>query len=228
VVHTKAMNDISNLYDFQADRNSKPTQIILMLHGLGSNGQDLIGLAPMMAEALPGTVFVSPDAPFPCDMVPPGYPNSYQWFSLQDRDPQKILKGVQTASPILETFIKQQLEHYDLTADRLALLGFSQGTMMSLYSGPRYETPIAGVLGYSGALVWEPDVNFQALHHIPVHLVHGEADDVVPVEAYHAARQALEGAEFEVSGHTVAGLPHSIDPSGIESGIRFLKDIFKI
>lgn len=215
---------ITNYYKHQRS-DAAPSSIVLLLHGLGSNGRDLISLAPYWDQVLPDTLFISPDAPFPCDMVPPGYPDSYQWFSLQDRDPEKILQGVLSAAPVLDAFIDGLLEEYNLPASKLALTGFSQGTMMSLYIGPHYKDRLAGVLGYSGALVWPGDTDFSKLQKPPVRLIHGEADDVVPVGAYHMAREALIAAGFDVSGHTSPGLPHSLDNDGIESGGQFLASI---
>lgn len=211
-----------NVYEHKPANNAVPKQIVLLLHGLGADGRDLIGLAPLFAQELPEAVFISPDAPFPCDMAPYGR----QWFSLQEWTSESILSGVQEAAPILEEFIRQQLEKYKLTADKLALVGFSQGTMMSLYAGPRYPQKIAGVLGYSGALIWEEGADAAALHKIPVHLVHGEADNVVPVSAFHHAREVLESGGFKVTGHTTPGLAHGIDEEGIASGMAFLKSLF--
>ncbi len=217
-----------NTYEHKPPENVEPQQLVILLHGLGADGRDLIGLAQLFAQSLPEAVFVSPDAPFPCDMAPPGSMGGYQWFSLQDRNPEAILSGVQEAAPIIEDFIGQQLEKYNLGADKLVLSGFSQGTMMSLYTGPRYPNKIAGVLGYSGALVGgdgftqDPD-EFQKP---PVHLIHGEADDIVPVAAWHHAKETLEKAEFTVSGYTTPGLPHGIDEQGIASGGEFLKSLF--
>jgi phospholipase/carboxylesterase len=159
-------------------------------------------------------------------MVPPGYPDSYQWFSLQNRDPDKMLQGVRRAAPILERFIAEQLEAYNVSPEKCILVGFSQGTMMGLYEGPRYPQKIGGVLGYSGALIDGESLGGQAVHKIPVHLVHGEADDVVPVEAYHMARAALQAQGFPVSGYTTPGLVHGIDQEGVESGAAFLKAVF--
>lgn len=206
---------INNIYQLGSD---DPESMVILLHGLGSNGQDLISLAPFFAKDLPNTIFISPDAPFACDMVPPGYPDSYQWFSLQDRDPHKILQGVESAAPILQGFIEQQLQKYNVAPGKLVLCGFSQGTMMSLHVALRYPERLAGVLGYSGALNAEPGPQ-----KIPVHLIHGEADDVVPVDAYNHAREILQQNGFEVTGHTTPGLAHSIDEKGIESGTAFLK-----
>ncbi len=216
---------ISNFYEHKPE-NGEPEQIVIMLHGVGSNGRDLISLAPMLARYVPSAVFISPDAPFPCDMVPAGYPDSYQWFSLQNRDAKAMLEGVKTAFPLVEEFIQSQLERYNLTSDKLALLGFSQGTMTALHVAPLLKDKIAGVLGYSGALLWEEGANNkQDMQKMPVHLIHGEADDVVPVQAYHMAKDALISNGYEFSGHTSAGLTHSIDQLGIDSGGEFLKKI---
>ncbi|HEY8189746.1 MAG TPA: phospholipase, partial [Micavibrio sp.] len=135
-------------YAFGPASGGKPEKIVLMLHGVGSNGQDLIGLAPHLAQALPNVVFVSPDAPQPYDMAPFGF----QWFSLQNRDPAAMLRGIEAAMPVLNRYIDGVLEEFGLRDSDLALLGFSQGTMMSLYAGPRRAGKIAGVLGYSGLL----------------------------------------------------------------------------
>ena len=218
---------MTNFKDYRAGPKSGavPKQIVLLLHGLGSNGQDLISLAPYWADAVPDAVFVSPDAPFPCDMAP-GMRNSFQWFSLQSRDPQDMLSGVQTAQPLLDAYIDRLLDEFGVEDGQLALVGFSQGTMMSLYVGPRRKKQIAGILGYSGALIGAESLGAPEIQKPPVCLIHGQADDVVPVQAYHMARQVLEQNGFTVSGHTTPGLPHSIDGQGIEAGAAFLKSVF--
>lgn len=196
-------------------------QMVILLHGLGANGQDLIGLAPHFAQALPEAVFVSPDAPFPCDMAPVGY----QWFSLQEWTPESILRGVQQAAPLLDSYITGQMEKYGIKPAKTALAGFSQGTMMSLYAGPRFPERLAGVLGYSGALVWGEEIDSHVMHRIPIHLIHGDADPVVPVDAFHQAKRKLESAGFAVSGGVTRGLAHNIDEAGIRDGAAFLRKI---
>ena len=212
---------VTNFYEHKPASGAKPKQMVMLLHGLGADGQDLIGLAPSFAEILPDAVFISPDAPFPCDMAPYGR----QWFSLQEWTPEGISRGVQMAAPILKAFITQQLEKHSIPASKLALVGFSQGTMMSLYAGPRYREKIAGVLGYSGALVGEEGLAAPAVHKIPVHLIHGMADSVVPVMAYYHAKDRMEKAGFTVTGYAAPGLMHGIDPQGIKSGGEFLKSV---
>lgn len=214
------MSEITNTYELVPE--GEADSLVILLHGLGSNGRDLISLAPMWATELPNTVFVSPDAPFVCDMVPPGYPDSFQWFSLQDRDPHAILQGVMSAQPILDTFITEQIEKYNVTPEKTVLVGFSQGTMMSLYTAPRYPEQLGGVLGYSGALCGEIEGN-----KMPICLVHGEADDVVPFSAYEHARGKLIGAGYKVSGYSTPGLTHSIDQAGIDAGTRFFEQLLK-
>ncbi len=215
---------IENFYE-QASQTQQPRQLVIMLHGVGSNGRDLISLSPYLAQFVPDAHFISPDAPFPCDMVPPGYPDAYQWFSLQDRDPHIMLDGVKSVFPLLEEFVDQQAERLSIPFDRIALLGFSQGTMTSLHVAPRLSNKIAGVLGYSGALLWDEKNVKDITHKMPVHLIHGEADDVVPVQAWSMAQNTLKDHGFTVGGHTTSGLTHSIDQKGIESGGAFLKEI---
>jgi phospholipase/carboxylesterase len=203
----------------------KPDSMVVMLHGLGANGQDLIGLARYWERALPRTVFVSPDAPFPCDMSPEWMENSFQWFSLRDWSPVSIEKGVKAAEPILNEYIDKMRDHYDLKDEKVALVGFSQGTMMSLYAAPRRKEKIAGIVGYSGALVGGDGLSGAGIQKPPVLLVHGEADSVVPVSAYRDARQILAQNGFSVSGHTTPGLDHSIDDEGIEAAADFLQQV---
>ena len=123
--------------------------LVVFLHGLGADGSDLIGLAPVLAPHFPEAAFVSPDAPSPCDMAPMGR----QWFSLQSREPQDLYSGSEKAREALDAFLDAELERHSLDDSRLALFGFSQGTMMALHTALRRPTPIAGVAGFSGHLV---------------------------------------------------------------------------
>ena len=208
-------------YTHSPKSDKAPTSMVILLHGLGANGADLIGLARYWEHALPDTVFVSPDAPFPCDMAPVGY----QWFSLQEWTPESILKGVEEAAPILNAYIDEMLKHYSIAPEKCALAGFSQGTMMSLYVGPRRMPKIVGVLGYSGALVGGEGLGGDKIQKIPIHLVHGDVDMVVPLAAYHMAKSTLESNGFKVGGGITRGLSHSIDEDGIEAGAAFLGNV---
>ncbi len=208
-------------YTYPPVSGGKPKSLVVLLHGYGSNGQDLIGLAPEYAAELPDTLFISPDAPFPCEA---GF--GYQWFSLQSFTPIAMQAGAETAMPILNNFLDDLLKEYDIAPAKLALVGFSQGTMMSLYEAPRRSAPIAGVLGYSGALLGgEALIGKPNVSKCPIHLIHGDYDTVVPVAAFYHATTTLKMAGFDVTGSVTNGLPHSIDQKGINDGAAFLKKI---
>jgi phospholipase/carboxylesterase len=211
-------------YTHPPKSGAKPSNIVFLLHGYGSNGHDLLGLAPYWAHILPETLFISPDAPFPCEMGPYGF----QWFSLQSREPQNMHEGAKRAEPILNQFIDDILQQYGLTDDKVALVGFSQGTMMSLYAGPRRKNRIAGIMGYSGGLVGVETLSAPDVHRIPVHLIHGNEDTVLPLHYYHVARQGLEANGFPVTGTIHEGLPHSINDDGVEEGGAFLSRILNV
>ncbi|WP_293905166.1 dienelactone hydrolase family protein [Phenylobacterium sp.] len=198
-----------------------PTSMVILLHGYGSNGDDLIGLVPYWRDALPDTVFLSPNAPQPC----PGAPGGRQWWPLTSFSPQARAAGVREAAPTLNAYIDGQLATYGLTEDRLALVGFSQGTMVALHVGPRRERPLAGVIGYSGMLADPDSLAAELLSKPPVLLVHGDADPTVPVAALQQARAALDPLGLEVSTHMSRGLGHSIDEAGLRLGGQFLSRV---
>ncbi len=196
-------------------KGATPKRVVVLLHGLGADGNDLFGLVPALAPALPDTYFVSPDAPYPCDMAPYGR----QWFSLQIRSAEAIEAGVRGSAGILDAFLDEMLEKFGLGDDRLALVGFSQGTMMSLYVGLRRATALAGIVGYSGRLVGQPS-EFKSKP--PVLLVHGDADQVVPPESLPQAVAALKTAGVPVESLSRPGLGHGIDEEGLRRGRDFL------
>ena len=199
----------------------RPSRLVILLHGLGADGNDLIGLAPHWAPLLPTAEFLSPNAPFPCDMAPYGY----QWFSAQDRSPAAVLAGVRAAAPFLQAFIDDALAERGLDDADLALVGFSQGTMMSLFVGLRRAKPVAGIVGFSGRLL-SPEILAEELRSRPrILLVHGTDDPLVPYESLAIAEAALEGAGVPVETLTCDGIGHSIDENGLRRGGSFLKDV---
>jgi phospholipase/carboxylesterase len=204
---------------FPPQAGGPPRQLVVLLHGVGADGQDLIGLAPALARHLPHAAFAAPDAPFPCDLAPYGR----QWFSLQDRRPAALLPGLDAAAPLLDAFLDDQLAAHGLEARRLALVGFSQGAMLALHAAPRRAPAVAAVVGYSGALVGGERLADEARSRPPTMLVHGTADEVVPFAALGMAAAALEAAGFPVRSLPLAGLGHGIDPEGIEAGGSFLR-----
>ncbi len=201
-----------------------PEQLILLLHGVGADGNDLIGLAPYFQKVLPKALFISPDAPFSYDMAPFGR----QWFSLQERTPEAFETGTKLAAPILNDFIDGLFKEHNLDEEHTALIGFSQGAMMSLHVGLRRENKLAGILGYSGALA-NPTVLIDEIKSCPyVKLIHGDSDEILPVSILLTAVQGLEAADVPVTSHIRPGLGHGIDEEGIRLGVEFLKTIFGI
>ena len=194
-------------------------RLVIFLHGLGSNGDDLISLAELMN--VPDTHFISPNAPFAFDMAPFGY----QWFSLTQMNFAMMLEGAQIAAPILNHFIDYQRDRFNLTDADIALVGFSQGTMMSLYTGLRRAKPLAGIVGYSGALLGA-ELSSEITAKPPVCLIHGTMDMVVPFAAMATAEAALRAQHVLVESHARPGLGHGIDEQGIDFANTFLKKCF--
>jgi phospholipase/carboxylesterase len=205
-----------------APQSGVAKQLVVLLHGVGADGDDLIGLAPALARFLPHAAFVAPNGPEPCDMAPFGY----QWFSLQDRRPEALLRGVQATAPLIDAFLDDELARHRLGSAQLALVGFSQGTMLSLYVAPRRKAPMAAVLGFSGALLGADALKVEVVSRPPMFLIHGDADEIVPVGALAAAVAGLQAADIPVRFEIRPGLPHAIDPEGIAHGGAFLAAAF--
>lgn len=196
-----------------------PRSVVMFLHGYGSNGEDLIGLAPYWRDALPDTVFLAPNAPEIC----PGAPGGYQWWGFDTPGADARVAGARRAAVVLNAYIDDQLARYALTEDRLALVGFSQGTMVALHVAPRRERRLAGVVGFSGMLVAPDALAAEVRTKPPVLLVHGDADTVVPPTALQEAGAALKALDFEIAAYLSPGLEHSIDAAGLRLGGDFLK-----
>jgi phospholipase/carboxylesterase len=194
-----------------------PKQLIIFLHGLGSDGNDLISLAHDFSKFLPEALFLSPNAPFPCDMAPYGF----QWFSLQQRDENFILNGIKQSAPILNNYIDEQLKLYNISLENLFLIGFSQGTMMSLYTALRRSEPIGGVIGFSGALIGASLID-EIISRPKVLLIHGDKDEVVPYNALSYAKENLLKNNVPVEDLTCEGLGHSINSDGLNKALEFL------
>ncbi len=200
----------------------KADRLIVLVHGYGADGQDLIGLGQAWQQILPSAAFVAPNAPERCAMSPMGF----QWFGITRMDPNEMWNGVQAAGPILDAFIDQELERHGLDDSRLALVGFSQGTMLSLHVGLRRAKAPAAIVGYSGALCGEEHLKEQLKARPPILLVHGDADPTVPVGALHVAVQALGANNLTVKWHVSKGVGHGIAPDGLQLGGHFLVDAF--
>jgi phospholipase/carboxylesterase len=192
--------------------------LVVLLHGYGANGEDLIALGHEWRQMLPRAAFVAPNAP---EALPMSGMGGLQWFALTMRDPSEYWRGASAAGPSLTAFLQAELQRRRLSPGRLALVGFSQGTMMALQVGLRLDPPLSAIVGYSGMLAG-PEHLEPASAQPAIMLVHGEADDVIPVQALDVTREALASRGFAVEWHRRPGLGHGIDPVGLRLGGHFL------
>ncbi len=199
-------------------KRGKPTALVVLLHGYGSDGDDLIGLAEPLSQLLPGAQFVAPNAPMAC----PGA--RFMWFAIAALDPAAMHKGVLTAAPALKAFIDGELLRLGLGSDRLALIGFSQGTMLALHLSLSGLKP-AAVVGFSGVLTGSGEAEPKA-DLPPYFLAHGSADQVIPPDALFATASALGQAGARVQWHLAPGIGHGIDDRGLALAGNFLQLAF--
>lgn len=202
-------------------------QLVVILHGFGANGDDLIEIGRQWQPHLPDAYFVSPHAHEPC----PGAPGGRQWFALTDRNPHERITGADAARSVLDAFIDAELASQQLTDAQLAVVGFSQGAMLSLHAGLRRAQAPAGILAYSGMLVGPEQLHEAKARDAtgappPILLVHGARDEVVPVQSLFAAGNQLADAGIPAQWHLAMQLGHGIDPEGIRQGACFLARSF--
>lgn len=205
---------------------ARPETLVVFLHGFGADGDDLIEIGRVWQDVLPTAAFVSPHAP---SAHPMGF--GRQWFPLTFEDPDERWRGVNAAGPILAGFLDEELARHGLAPERLALVGFSQGTMMALHVGLRRARGPAAIVGYSGALVVPEGqpldaVAGQLTATPPILLVHGDEDDVIPATALLQSAQALAQLGRPVEWHLAQGLGHGIDEEGLRQGADFLARAF--
>lgn len=206
-----------------AARSGQAKQLIVFLHGYGADGNDLIDIGRLWQASLPNAAFVSPHAPHPCGQAPTGR----EWFPLTFFDPGERWTGVTGAAPVLNAFLDAELARHSLPPSALALVGFSQGTMMSLHVGLRRPVAPAAIVGYSGLLALpeqiDPDrFTAEIRGRPPVLLVHGDQDPLIPVEALFHAAQSLAAIDVPTEWHISPGVGHSIDQEGLRQGGEFL------
>lgn len=197
--------------------------LVVFLHGYGADGADLLGLSDVLAPHLPDTVFVAPDAPEPCA----GNPFGFQWFPipwLDGSSEAEASEGLVASARDLNAFLDARLADETLAPSAMALVGFSQGSMMSLHVAPRRAEAVAGVVAFSGRLLVPERLMAEAVVKPPVLLIHGDQDQMVPFADMDLAGQALVAAGFETYGHVMKGTGHGIAPDGLGAALRFLKD----
>lgn len=202
-------------------RGDKAGALVVLLHGFGSNGDDLIQLAPHLSPYLPDAAFVAPDAPSPVMM--PGAPaNARQWFAIERLDPAEMEAGVRAAAPVVDAFIDAELDRHGLSGDRLALVGFSQGCMLALHVGLRRAVAPFAVVGLSGALCGAEALEREVTARPPILLIHGDQDPVVPPQLMLESARALSAAGLGVRWKLDEGVAHSIGPQGLALAQEFL------
>ena len=199
-----------------------PKQLVILCHGVGADGNDLMDLAPDWGRLLPDAIFVAPHGPEPYDMAPIGR----QWFSIGDLDPAKLGFGVRQAAKSLNAFIDEQILKYSLLPTAYALMGFSQGAMTALFTGLRRADAPRAILAFSGALIDPETLNAEIRNHAPVLLAHGEADSVVPAFWSRNAEAALRAIDVPVEAVFSAELEHGLDDSILNAGALFLQKAF--
>ena len=207
----------------RAAASGQANSLVIFLHGYGADGEDLLGLADPLAPHLPDTVFIAPNAPERCS----GNPFGFQWFPipwLDGSSEAEAAAGLQAASEDLNVFLDARLAEEGLTADRLVLVGFSQGTMMSLHVALRRPEPVAGIVAFSGRLLAPERLEAEIVSRPPVLLIHGDADPVVPFSDMAKAGNALVAAGVETYGHVMQGAGHGIAPDGLSVALSFLKE----
>ena len=209
-------------------RSGVARRLVVFLHGYGADGNDLIEIGRAWQPLLPDAAFVSPHAPNPCGQAPVGR----EWFPLTFRDPNERWTGVNAAGPGLDAFLDAELGRRQLPPSALALVGFSQGTMMSLHVGLRRAVRPAAIVGYSGMLVVPENANPEKFgaeirSKPPVLLIHGDSDDLIPVQALFHAAQGLASLDVPVEWHMSPGVGHGIDQEGLRHGGEFLARAFK-
>lgn len=212
------MNEITLSGPSVAPPDGPAKRLVVLLHGYGSDGADLIGLVPYFRDLMPQAAFLAPNAPYPCAINPSGY----EWFPLDlDRDFSR-LHGVETVRPVLGRFLEQLWAQTGLGAADTVLVGFSQGAMIALDTGFRLKEPLAAIVGFSGGIVAPERLVEEVKSSPPVCLLHGDSDDVVPPMFSIGGAQALEALGFDVTLHVSTGTGHTIAPDSLEVARRFL------
>jgi phospholipase/carboxylesterase len=201
--------------------SGKTSSLVVLLHGYGADGQDLFGLAEPLSAVLPESAFAAPNAPEPCEMGGPGF----QWFGLMNAQGWMEIReqGADQAAPLLAAYLEAELARYQLDPSRLALVGFSQGTMMALHVGLRIAPSPAGIVGFSGTLVAPARLQTETHGAPPVLLVHGAEDPIVPFAQLAISETGLREAGVPVETLVRPGLGHSIDEVGLRTAAFFLR-----
>lgn len=210
-------------FDRVSPKSGVVRKMVVFLHGYGADGADLLSLSEPLAPHLPDTVFIAPNAPEPCS----GNPFGRQWFPIPRLDGASeaaAAASLMQSADDLNAFLDARLKEEGVTAADLVLFGFSQGTMMALHVAPRRDTPVAGIVAFSGRLIRPERLQTDTKVKPPVMLIHGDADQMVSFDEMRIAGQALTAAGFNVYGHVMKGTGHGIAPDGLQFALAFMAD----
>ena len=204
--------------------DGKPGHLVILLHGYGADGNDLIGLAPVLGPLMPDVIFYAPNAPQPCE----GNPFGYQWFPVSRLDPALALAGVRGAAADVDGFLDEKMAEHGLDESKTALVGFSQGTMMALHVGLRRLKSLAGIVGFSGMLAGPEVLKGEIKSRPPILLAHGDQDEMLPHGLGQSAAKVLDETGVKVGLHIAEGVGHGINDTALSAAARFLMEAFKL
>ena len=202
----------------------RPGHLVILLHGYGADGNDLIGLAPVLAPLMPDVVFYAPNASQRCE----GNPMGYQWFPVSRLDPALALAGARSAAPAVDAFLDAKLAEHGLDESKTCLIGFSQGAMMALHVGLRRARPLAGMVGFSGMLAGPEILKDEIRSRPPILLAHGDSDEMLPHVLSEHAAEALQQNGVKVGLHIAEGVGHGINDTALSHAARFLLEAFRL
>tara|TARA_R110000824_G_scaffold155226_6_gene327783 strand:- start:74692 stop:75357 length:666 start_codon:yes stop_codon:yes gene_type:complete len=211
---------MTNLTTLRRDPAKAAEWLVVFLHGYGSSGADLMTFADYWQASMPAVAFVAPDGPTATK------DGGFQWVSKRPGTDPKLYEDAVTAQPIIDTFIEEELKRLGLDASRLALVGFSQGTLMALHLGLRRALAPAAVLGYAGGLVGREHLAADITSRPPVMLINGELDEMAPVYGMHVSLKALNEVGVVAAGQALPNLGHAVDADALIIGARFLISAF--
>lgn len=198
--------------------NDQPTKLMVFLHGVGSDGNDLISLVHYIQKPLTEYHFISPHGVEPYDMAPFGR----QWFSLQDRSPETIIKLAKNNAPKIQEQIELKQKELGIDNESTVIFGFSQGTMMGIYLTLTQEKPFKAMIGFSGRLI--PPASLKNTS-TPICIIHGAEDDVVEANESIKLSEYCKQNAIEHKLLIIPNLTHSIDGSGLDFALEFLKNL---
>ncbi len=201
-------------------QSGKAEWLVIFLHGYGSAGAELMSFADYWQSSMPNVTFVAPDGPTPAK------DGGFQWIGKRPGTDPRLYDDAVEVSPVLHSFIDAELARENLDASRLALVGFSQGTVVALHLGLRREAAPAAVLGYAGGLVGADKLQDEITSKPPVMLVHGEQDALAPVYGMMASVKALSAAGIICQDVPIPNLGHEVNADALIYGARFLLSAF--